>query len=211
MRRRNPPPDMTSLFDVLFILVFVSLVNAAMSRQETADARAAASASASVSASASAPPPIPSASASASAPPILPPPNARVLRDRAMADLDARPAIIARVSDAGVLRSVEVGQNQTKIDVHLIEDVPQPDIAIAYIGDHDPERRVCRAVARALEREDLSPYLVIITTDVPLGDLTVALVAGLKRDAERCLTEQRGVAIVVDPIAATPPSPTSAP
>ncbi len=43
MRRRSlRPPDLTSLFDVLFILVFVSLVNAGINKQavDRAEARA---------------------------------------------------------------------------------------------------------------------------------------------------------------------------
>lgn len=189
---------MTSLFDVLFILVFVSIINAAMSRQDVEDLKAAVASQ-------------PTASASASASPMAAPlpPSAQALRAQAVADIDARPAIVARVTDKGVLRSVEAGQKQVKLDLPLIEQVPDQDQRIAYLGDRSSNLRICALAQLHLGLTDLSPYLVIITSDVPLSDLTQTLVVGMQRDAFRCVEEQRAIGIVVDPVKAAPPVPSS--
>jgi hypothetical protein len=188
MRRRSlRPPDLTSLFDVLFILVFVSLVNAGMNQQKVDEAEAAK------------PRPTPPA------PPVpLPPPSVIALHDEALAELGARPVLIARVSIDGVLTAVEADGKRVAMDVPLIEHVADPDVAIAYLGDRSAELRVCRQAALHLGVPDLSPYLVIVTPEAALADLTVALVSGLRRDADRCLAEQHGVAVVVDPAGLVP-------
>jgi hypothetical protein len=183
VKRRSaaPAPNLTSLLDVLFILVFASLVSAAGRR-----------------AAAEAPEP-PSAPPPPEAP--RPPPEVAALRDQALVEIGERPLVIARVSKDGVLREVQAPGAKKALDVPLTEHVPDPDVAIAYLGDRSAELRVCRQAALHLGVADLSPYLVIIAPDVPLADLTVALASGLKRDADRCVVEQRGVAVVVDPSA----------
>jgi hypothetical protein len=181
-RTRVRPPDLTSLFDVLFILVFVALVNAGVNQKAVDDATAAKAV----------PEPEPPR-------PPQPPPEVKALQVGALSELGARPVLVARVSVEGVLRAVEADGRVVPMDVPLIEHVPDPDIGIAYLGDRSAELRVCRQAALHLGVADLAPYLVIVAPDAPLSDLTVALVAGLRRDADRCLGEQRGVAVVVDP------------
>lgn len=181
-RSRIRPPDLTSLFDVLFILVFVSLVNAGLNQQKVAEAEAA-------------------KAAPVEPEPPRPPPSDAALHDLALAALGERPALIVRVSKAGVLTSVETDGKVIAMDVPLIEHVPDPDVAIAYLGDRSSELRLCKQAALHLGAADLAAYLVIVTPERPLAELTVALVAGLRRDADRCLGEQRAVAVLVDPAA----------
>ena len=177
-RNRLRPPDLTSLFDVLFILVFVSLVNAGVNKQ-AADA----------------------AAVKKVEPPAPPPPPATdmQLHAGALEQIGARPTVIVRVTRDGVIRVVEAPGATAPMDVPLIEHVDDPDVNLAYLGDRSAELRVCRQAALHLGVADLSPYLVIVAPDAPLADLTVALATGLRRDAERCLAEQHAVAVVVGP------------
>jgi hypothetical protein len=192
-RRTHLPPDLTSLFDVMFIVVFVSLINAAIQRKATDDALAA-QVSASASAALSAPAP-----ALPSAKPPAPAPSESALRSLALAALGDRPTLIARVSKDGTLVALDATERHITLDVPLIERVPDPDVALAYLGDRSAELRICRVAALHLGVADLAPYLVIIAPEAPLSDLTVALVDGLRRDADRCLTSERAVALLVDP------------
>lgn len=199
MRRTIRPPDLTSLFDVLFILVFVSLVNAAINRKDAENARASITASkASASASSSTSPSTSAAPSSSTPAPLA---SVEALHSRAIDDLRARPALIARVSENGTLHMLELGTRRVELDVPLTEQVPDPDVAIAYLGDRSADLRICKIAALHLGLPDLAPYLVIISPDVPLRDLTVVLVAGMRRDVDRCLVNQRAVAVVVDPAA----------
>jgi hypothetical protein len=177
-RRGLRPADLTSLFDVLFILVFVSLVNAAAHKKATAMAIEAAT-----------PPPAPPA----------PPPTTAILKEQALATLGERPTLILRVSKTGVLTGLDSAERSLSLDLPLLEHVPDPDIAVAYLGDRSAELRVCRQAALRLGAGDLSRYLVIIAPEAPLADLPVALVAGLRKDVERCLVDQHGMAVLVDP------------
>jgi hypothetical protein len=186
-RHVRVPPDLTSLFDVLFIVIFVALIRAAAA-QQAADA-----------ATKPAPPPPP--------PPVKPEPvSASELRTRALAQLTAqlesRPTVIARIAQAGKLIALESGDKHVTLDVPLLEHSPDPDIAMAYLGDRSAELRVCRLVALHLGVPDLAQYLVIITPDARGADLPHALYTGLRRDLDRCLAEQRGLAVVVEPGAA---------
>jgi len=200
-RRSNQPESLTSLLDCLFILIFAVLVHlAAMGEQ----ARAAEPAVAAT-------PVPPDADAGVAAPaPASPPAGHTALRQRALVELtralEGRTAVVARVSPDGTLRALELGDRTVQLSVPLLERVPDPDIALAYLGDRSAELRVCRVAALRLGTGDLARYLVVIAPDVPLSNLTVALVAGLRRDAERCLAEQQGVAVVVDPAAASAPA-----
>ncbi|NVB85773.1 MAG: hypothetical protein HOV81_45845 [Kofleriaceae bacterium] len=183
-RRRQPPPDLTSLFDVLFIVIFAALIRAAAVQQAAA-------------AQAAKPP----------APPPPPPPPVKLessaLQARALADLDkqlaGRPTIILRISDAGSLTAIEAAGNTLPLDTPLLEHSPDPDIGLAYLGDRSAELRVCRVAAVHLNVPDLSRYLVIIAPAQHIADLPEALYGGLNRDVERCLFEQKGLAVIVDP------------
>ncbi len=192
-RRRQPPPDLTSLFDVLFIVIFAALIRAAAVQQAAA---------------AKLPEPAPPPP-----PPVKLEPSA--LQARALADLDkqlaARPTIILRVSDTGSLTAIETGGTTLPLDTPLLEHSPDPDIALAYLGDRSAELRVCRVAAVHLSLPDLARYLVIIAPAQHLVDLPHALYEGLRRDVERCLFDQRALAVIVDPSVEPHVAPTPQP
>jgi hypothetical protein len=181
VRRRQPPPDLTSLFDVLFIVIFAALIRAAAVQQAAAHP---------------APPP---------PKPPSPPIKLEVaqLHARAVATLDqdlhARPSVIVRISAAGSITSLETDGKVTLLDTPLLEHSPDPDIALAYLGDRSSELRVCRVAAVHLNMPDLARYLVILAPEKSLADLPHALVEGMRRDVEHCLFEQKGLAVIVDP------------
>jgi hypothetical protein len=186
--RRHRPPDLTSLFDVLFIVVFAALIRAAAIQNSAAQ---------------SAQPPL--------AKPQPPPPPAPIaaLQKRALADLDkqlaSRTPLVIRVSEKGVVDALEAEGKRIALDVPLLEHSPDPDIALAYLGDRSAELRLCKVAALRLKTEKLSRYLVIVAPARALADLPHALVEGLRRDVERCLAEQQGLATVVDPSALASP------
>ena len=188
-RRVRRPPDLTSLFDVLFIVVFVALIRAAAA-QNAADA---------------AMQPIPPMQ-----PPEPPPPPAEVavLKERALANLAAelagRSPLVIRVSEAGVVDKLEADGKQLALDVPLLQHDPDPMVRKTYVGDRSAQLRICRVAALHLGIEDLARYVVIIAPARAPADLSDALIGGLERDVSRCLVEQRGIATIVPP---GPPKP----
>jgi hypothetical protein len=201
-RRSAQPESLTSLLDVLFILVFATVVQLAVSRSGGDEPVAAA------------PPPPPDAGVPVAAEAdggVTAPADTGLLRRRAIGELtrslEGRAAVVVRVGADGVLRALDGdGGAAVALGAPLLERVPDPDIALAYLGDRSSDMRVCRIVALRLGLADLRGYLVVIAPDVPLVQLPVALVAGLRRDAERCLQEQQGAAVVVDPSTAIAPA-----
>jgi hypothetical protein len=175
-RRPAPAPNLTSLLDVLFILIFATLVQLA-GRREVTEAAAA--------------PPVTPA-------PPQPPAEVVALRARAVAELSGRPTLIARIRADGTLTRLESEAKSVDLDVPLLEHVPDPDVAVAYLGDRSADQRLCRIAALHLGLADLAGYLVVFSADVPLAELPHALFDGLHHDADRCLVEQHGVAVVVD-------------
>lgn len=197
-RRRyvHAAPDLTSLFDVLFILVFAALIRTAAVQQAVAAEKAAP------------PPPKPA---------VPPPPPVELasaqLHTAALSDLGkqlaSRPYVVVRVAATGTLTALELGDKITKLDTPLLEHSPDPDIAVAYLGERAAELRVCRVIAVQLGLPDLARYLVILAPDKHLADLPHALYEGLRRDIDRCLTDQHALAVLVDPSAlASPGAPT---
>lgn len=186
-RHLRRPPDLTSLFDVLFIVVFAALIRAAAVEQAAAHPPA---------------PPPPSA-------PVTPPAIA-ALRQRALADLEAelaaRATLVVRIAGDGTIAALELDGRRIALDAPLLEHSPNPDIVLAYLGDRSAELRVCRIAALHLGAAELSRYLVIFAPALPLADLPHALFDGLHRDLDRCLIEQHGLAALVDPAALPPPS-----
>jgi hypothetical protein len=182
-RRRyvHVPADLTSLFDVLFILVFAALIR-------TAAVSKAAAAQAAQPKSTTAQPPVKLANAQ--------------LQTAALVDLGkqlaSRPYVVVRIS-SGTITSLEIGDKVTKLTTPLLEHNPDPDIAVTYLGDRAAELRICRVVAVQLEVADLGNYLVIMAPDQHLADLPHALYEGMRRDIDRCLTDQQALAVLVDP------------
>jgi len=186
-RHVRRPPDLTSLFDVLFIVVFAALIRAAAVQRAALPAPAAATPS---------PPP--------------PPPALAALRQRALAELDAslaaRAPLVVRITRGGTIEALEVDGKRLALDAPLLEHSPDPDIALAYLGDRSAELRICRIAALHLGVTELSRYLVIMAPAIPLDDLPHALYDGLHRDLDRCLSEQHGLAALIDPAAAGVPA-----
>jgi hypothetical protein len=174
------PPDLTSLFDVLFIVIFAALIRAA-AVQQAAEAKPAP------------PPPAPAIAL-----------DPATLRARAVAavasDLTTRPQIVVRISTESAVTTIEVdGQPVMPIDTPLLERSNNPDVGVTYLGDRIPDLHVCKIVALHLRADELARYLVIIAPARRLADLPHALYDGLHRDVDRCLAEQHGLAVLVDP------------
>ena len=173
-RRRHVPPDLTSLFDVLFIVIFAALIRAAAAQHAAAEA--------------------------AAPPPVSPAPlDPASLHGRAVAQLGARPAIIVRVSAAGAVTALEANGTRQALDVPLLEHSNDPDVVLAYLGDRSADLRLCRVAALHLGEPDLAKYLVIIAPERAATDLPHALYEGLERDIDRCQSEQHGLAVLVNP------------
>lgn len=189
-RRGQRPPDLTSLFDVLFIVVFAALIRAA-AIQNAAEAKPA-----------PAPAPTPAVKPTP-APPALPV-DVATLRMRALVDLDAqlakRAPLVIRISPQHTISSIEADGTQIALDVPLLEHDPDPDVALTYLGDRSVDMRLCKVAALNLKVDDLSRYLVIVAPLRPVADMPHALHDGLFRDLERCLADQRGLATIVDPM-----------
>ena len=189
-RRGQRPPDLTSLFDVLFIVVFAALIRAAAIQNAAATP---------------APTPAPRPAA-----PTLPA-DVATLRMRALVELDAqlakRAPLVVRISAQNTIASLEADGKQIALDLPLLEHDPDPDVALTYLGDRSVDLRICKIAALHLKVDDLSRYLVIIAPHSAVADLPHALHDGLFRDLDRCLADHRGFATIVDP---TPP-PTPAP
>lgn len=190
MRRRRPAVQyapLTSLLDVLFIIVFAALVQASAVRRAPADDGATAR-------------PAPPAAAATI------PAEAAELHRRAVATLEAdlrdRRPVIARIAADGTLRAIEADGEVVALGLPLVERDPDPDVALRYLGDRSAELRLCALVALRLGRADLGDALVVIAPDAPLAELTVALVGGLRRDVERCAADRHGLAVIVEPAVA---------
>lgn len=157
--RRQPPPDLTSLFDVLFIVIFAALIRAAAA-QHAAEAR-----------------------------PVAPPPpkplDPASLQARAGTQVAQRPTVIVRVGADG--RTTE------PVVASLLAPSADPDVALSYTGD------LCGLVHAHDPTLDLARALVIIAPAARLADLPHALYEGLRRDVDRCLQDQHGLAVIVEP------------
>lgn len=197
MRRRGVPQggSLTSLLDVLFIIVFATLVQStARGEERVAAAEAAAS-----------------AAATAKPAPVEPAPPAALVSLRQAAvtattrHLESAPLVAVRIAPDGTLVDVEWAAEKRALGLPLLERVADPDVAVAYLGDRAPALRVCGVVAHELRVADLARHVVVISPSVPLGEMPVALVAGLRRDVARCQTEQQAMAVIVEPSQVSPP------
>jgi len=209
VRRRRPVvqyASMTSLADVMFVLVFASLIYSAGLEEKAREAEAAAL---------SPPPELqmwapeifdPGASAARGTEELR-----QAALSKLMLGLEGRSPVVARVGRDGQLRELERQRDgravSTALGLPLVERVPDPDVALIYLGDRHDGPSLCNLVRLHLGAADLSDALIIVAPDVPLDRLSVALARGLQRDAERCLADQRGIAVIVDPRAAPSTAP----
>lgn len=203
--------ELTSLLDVLFIVVFAALVQASglVDRaRRTPDKPS--------TARTKAPP----------ARPVAPVLDAGVSPDAAMARRPiarvdtqtlrrrAATAVVAASARSGVVLRVQVSAagrithltvesggrtRSVAVDIPLLERVPDPNVGVAYLGHRSAALRVCTAVRRALGWRSLREALVVLQPAEPLAKLQVALVEGLRADQNRCYPEERGLAVIVDP------------
>jgi hypothetical protein len=202
--------ELTSLLDVLFIVVFAALVHASalvdrarrapdkpvVPRPEARPARPTAPA-----------PDGGGALDGAAARRISARTDPQGLRRRAASALvaaSARAGVVrVRVSAAGRITGLTVesaGRARTLVvDMPLLERVPDPNVGVAYLGHRSAALRVCTAVRRALGWPTLRDALVILQPAKPLAKLQVALVEGLRADQNRCFREERGLAVILDP------------
>ena len=179
------PPDLTSLFDVLFIVIFAALIRAAAAEHAAAEAAK--------------PPPKP-----APAPPLPPTELQKQALAQINADLAARPTVVARISATGQLTAIETSGKVIPLDLPLVEHIPDPDIALAYLGNRSAELRLCRQLALHLGADTLAPYLIIFAPAARRAELPHALHDGLRQDVDRCQLEQHGLAVIVEPTGVTP-------
>lgn len=203
-RRVTRYAELTSLLDVLFILLFASLIQAAGLMEGAAQKQQAAK-----SAEAKAAKPEPAALPPDAGPPpdAAPPASHQALRKKAMEKLmrsmGDRQVIYARVSAQARLTAIErqeggVMQKQT-LDVPLLEKVDDPDVAVVYVGDRSKDLRLCSRVRVSLGLQDLSDRLIVVAVETALAEMPVALVEGLRRDRDRCFLDERGVSVLVTP------------
>jgi hypothetical protein len=223
-RRRKRSSELTALLDVLFILLFASLVQARYSverqvREQTAvvpdaaipDAGSPMDAAPAGDALAPHADAGPDASPTG-APDAAPPPpyrrRAQHLSSLIAAALHGREAFVVEVSAPGTLLELQHwrdGALHRRQPLHhrLVETVlpEESDEEVRYLGDTQPSQRICPLVLAQLEPQpaDLARALVVITIDEPLAGLTRALRDGLARDAALCFQDAAGIAILLDP------------
>lgn len=193
MSRRGPPryASLTSLLDVLFILLFAALVQSAQLVAQ-ADAGPPAPAPGEAEAQATTDAGIPAVDSPRSP-----------LRERALARLAesmrARRIVYAHVSATGTLVAIapEDGAH-IELGVPLVARVSDPDVGVAYLGDDSAALRICSLVRTQLGLADLDQHIVVIVPERPLVELVVALVEGLRRDQARCLADDGAPAVLLD-------------
>jgi hypothetical protein len=190
LSRRAAPsaPSFTSLLDVLFILVFAALVRTAALQQAAADK-----------AEPAAEDQLPVVS-----PPRPPQPTDRAaLQKRAYAHFDAslraRRMVIARIGRDGAVTAVEDGGKTLPLNMPLLARVADANVGLIYLGEQSTELRVCSIVRNQIGAKDLSDVLVIFVPAAPVDQLSVALVDGLHADEQRCATDHKGLAVLLDP------------
>lgn len=188
--RVRRPPDLTSLFDVLFIVVFVALIRAAAAEQAVAEAK-------------KPPPPKP-----VPPQPVAPPPDIAVLQKRALADIQAdlaaRSPVVIRISPKNRIEAIEGDGKVHTLDTPLLEESADPAIRLQYLGHRSADLRLCAIAAVRLGVTDLKRHVVIIAPTLPRDERLSSLNEGLLTDVDRCQREQRGEAVIVEPV----PEPT---
>jgi hypothetical protein len=210
-RRRARPriPELTSLLDVLFILVFAALIQARSAAEPPDEAIAI-------------PVAPPSGPVDAGVPaPALPDAGPGDADRRAreviartagpfLRSIQGRPTVLVGVSGAGHIVSITpqtargVPQPAQEIRINLLRESEDPDVKVAYRGMLEKDHRICEIVRRELGVADLGRALILIATDEPLAKLRFGLVRGLENDAATCQDDAGGFGVLLDPEAARP-------
>lgn len=192
MRRRLPPPtSLTSLLDVLFILIFAALIHTA------------------------------STDASASAPHAVMPDAAlpidagldasgnlfedrSQLREMALEqinqEIESRPQILIKVSGSAGNYLVELERSAEEwTPLAILESVEDPEIGLAYAGDRDARRGLCAQIAATVGPEALEGAIVIVSAALEPEKLPVALARGLAGESKTCAREFGGMLVTLSP------------
>jgi hypothetical protein len=202
MRRRRglKLPELTSLLDTLFIVVFAALIQA----RASAERAAAEPAPAAEVAPEPPPPPPPDAG-------VVPLDEIRAATARVVSAIRNPDLILVVVSGEGHIASItrrwdERALPPGDLKIKLLRDSQDPDVRIAYRGREAREDRICALARRELGGEgDLGRAVVVITADRPLADMPYSLATGLIEDATTCLDDANGMGVLVDPGKATLP------
>jgi hypothetical protein len=183
---------LTSLLDVLFILVFAALIHSAAAGPRGAVPQDAVQMDAGA---------IAELDAGIDAAPV----DRSELRAFAIARLQSqvedRNHIVVRVGRAqtGEWRITLEKDAQENVDLPLLVSVDDPEIGLVYAGDADPARSLCAQISAAMELERLDDYIVIVASSVNTADLPVALIRGLATESERCARERGGMLVLLSP------------
>ena len=189
MKRARRSPTLTSLVDVLFILLFASLVQ----QRRAGHARAAEVAAAEAEAPDAGVPDAGAPDAGSGTEP-RPDPHtaARAVRDR----LHAERVVLVAVGGGGILRSVEVDGVRRELGVGLLRATGDARVVV-YAAEDRPELRLCNVIVAALGAEVVNGALALVTTERPLRELPYALVQGLRSDTARCLQDAGAYALLI--------------
>jgi hypothetical protein len=223
-RRRKRASELTSLIDVLFILLFASLVQArdSMEREDAAlvvDAGLPGAGPGAALPDAALPdagPPdagpadaAPASAGDGGASPVADAhrEHARRLSALVAGAVHGRDVFVVEVAATGYAVEIrhwhEGALVRRQAVQHRLVAVPadEPSEFPRYLGENQPWQRLCPLVLASLAQPqpDLGRALVVITVDAPLADLSLALRDGLVRDAALCLQDAGGIAILLDP------------
>jgi len=200
-RRRVAYSSLISLLDVLFILVFASLIQGSGRLEATrAEALTAAEPAEEPAVPAEPTPPPPDAGV----PPAPDNAQLRAAAQRALARaITARRTHVVRVSADGIITAIERDNGGTittvKQSIKLLLAVDDPDVVLIYVGDRDADMSICAIAIAELGAAVLARDVIVVVPAVPFRALPVALVAGLRRDIGRCVREHGGLIVLVDP------------
>lgn len=186
MTRRNVlrHSQLTSLVDVLFILLFASLVQQRRAAEaSTADTTAPEPATVTDTVDAGAP--------DATPPPADPHASARAVADQ----LETDTVVLVALDDAGTVTSIERGGHRQAADLPLLRATVDHRVVV-YAAADNPALRLCRVVADALGG-DIRGALILVSTYRELRGLPYALVRGLRADTARCIDDAGAYALVV--------------
>lgn len=204
MRRRvYQASSLTSMIDVLFILVFASLAYA-QSRPDAEAAEPDGEEPVADSAPDATPDPGDPEHSDAGPPPAESNEHGEV-RTRAVAAAIERlrggGVIVVRIAAAGELYAIETAPgDRLEVGVPLLERVANRDVNLAYLGDRSADFQLCSIVERYRRVDD---HLIAVTPDRPLADLPLNLVEGIRRDLDRCRA-LGGLAVIVEPPTGAP-------